>query len=94
MFCQQNACDKNCTLPCREEYRGYNLLPQYHTQNPIIQNPNLNKQIQTNHEKPTPIPKHIYTNLKTYPIYQILDTIETTRKDRYHTTKKEKEKPL
>lgn len=87
MFCQWNTCNISSTCLCHEEHTTYNLLPQYHTQNQIIQNPNLVRQIQINYEKLTSIPKHMYTNLKTYPIHQILDTIETTRKDKYHSKK-------
>jgi hypothetical protein len=39
---------------------------------------------------PTYIYIYIYTNLKIYPIHQILDTRETTKKDRYHIQKKKK----
>jgi hypothetical protein len=83
MFCQHNRCDTNCTQPCHKNYISNNLLPQYHIQNPIIQNPNLNLPLQIDYEKPTPMPKHIYTRLNEYPIDQILNIKETTRKGRY-----------
>jgi hypothetical protein len=80
MFCQNDNPNISHPLP------NYNLLPQYHIQNPIIQNPNQN---QLNRDKSSHIPKNIYTKLYKYPIQQIFDIKSTNRKDKYQIQKNE-----
>jgi hypothetical protein len=53
----------------------------------MIQNPNQNQPTNTNHKKTSPMPKYIYCKLNTYPIQQILDIKNTTRKDSYQIHK-------
>jgi hypothetical protein len=60
MFCLHHKCTDNCQQPCPNIN---NLLPQYYTQNPIIQNPNQNHTCTTHHIRSTPMPKHRYTKL-------------------------------
>jgi hypothetical protein len=78
MFCQDDICTTNYTQPCHTYHVSHNLLPQYYTHTPIIQNPNQNQPHHINYDKPTPMPKHIYTK----------DIKETTRKDNHQTYKK------
>jgi hypothetical protein len=85
IFYLYHECTNRCQQTCPNTN---NLLPQYYTQNPIIQNQNQNHTHTIQHDKPTSMPWYVYTRLNKYPIQQILDIKTTTRKDNYSMCKK------